>query len=86
MVAQAWPAGNGEMAGLIRRRDWRPTVLGPIEAWPQSLRTTVDIVLASGLPMVALYGPDLLQIYNDRYRDLMGARHPGGLGQPTRDC
>ncbi len=86
MTARAWPAGNGEMARLIRQHDWRPTLLGPLEAWPQSLRTTVDIVLASGFPMVALCGPDLIQIYNDRYRDLMGPRHPGGLGQPTRDC
>jgi light-regulated signal transduction histidine kinase (bacteriophytochrome) len=33
-----------------------------------------------------LWGSDRVQIYNDAYCDLMGNRHPGGLGQPARDC
>ena len=36
--------------------------------------------------MIVLWGPALIQIYNDAYRDLMGDKHPGGLGQPTREC
>jgi hypothetical protein len=36
--------------------------------------------------MVVLSGPELVQIYNDAYAKLMGARHPGGLGQPNRLC
>lgn len=74
------------MAALVRIHDWAATPLGPIERWPQSLRTTVDLVLAGGFPMAALWGPDLVQIYNDAYRALMGVKHPAGLGQPTRDC
>ncbi len=35
--------------------------------------------------MVALWGSDLIQIYNDGYRALMGDKHPGGLGRPTRE-
>jgi hypothetical protein len=31
--------GTGEMAQLIRNTDWSRIPLGPIEAWPQSLRT-----------------------------------------------
>jgi PAS domain S-box-containing protein len=71
---------------LIRERDWANTPLGPIEGWPQSLRTTVDIILASGFPTVARWGPDLVQIYNDGYRVIMADKHPTGLGQPVRDC
>jgi PAS domain S-box-containing protein len=36
--------------------------------------------------MVVLWGPELIQIYNDGYLALMGAKHPAGLGQPTQEC
>ena len=36
--------------------------------------------------MIVLWGNDLVQIYNDAYRELMGNKHPAGLGQPTQDC
>ncbi len=57
-----------------------------MEGWSPALRAIADLVLASGFPMIALWGPDLIQIYNDGYRDLMGRKHPAGLGQPTREC
>lgn len=50
------------------------------------MRTAVDIIIASGFPSIALWGPELIQIYNDRYRDLMGIKHPAGLAQPTSVC
>ncbi|AWN38919.1 histidine kinase [Methylobacterium radiodurans] len=74
------------MAGLIRRHDWAATPVGPIEAWPQSLKVIVDLLLPCSFAMVALWGPHLIQIYNDAYRDLMGAKHPGGLGQSASEC
>ncbi|MFT4040378.1 MAG: PAS domain S-box protein [Thermomicrobiales bacterium] len=83
---QPWPQGDSEMARRIREHDWAVTPLGPAAAWPQSLRTVVELVVASGFPMIALWGPDLIQLYNDGYRDVMGRKHPEGLGQPTRDC
>lgn len=43
--------GPGEMAGLVRAKDWSATPLGPIEHWPQSLRTTVGLCLASNFPI-----------------------------------
>ncbi|MEZ0172611.1 PAS domain S-box protein [Microvirga sp. TS319] len=81
-----WPAGTGEMAERIRDYDWASTPLGPIEAWPQSLKTTVDLLLSGAFPMVALWGPQLIQVYNDGYRDLKGAEHPQGLGQAACEC
>ena len=74
------------MARLVREHDWAATPLGPIESWPQSLKTVVDVLLASEFPMVALWGPELVQIYNDGYRQIMAGKHPKGLGQPTREC
>jgi signal transduction histidine kinase len=79
-------AGPGEMRRRVRELDWARTPIGPIERWPAALRTAVDIVLGSGFPQVVLWGPDLVQIYNDGYRDLIGTRHPAALGQPMREC
>lgn len=66
--------------------DWSATPLGPVEFWPASLRTVASLVVASPSPMIVLWGPELVQIYNDGYRDVMGAKHPAGLGQSTRKC
>lgn len=71
------------MARRIREHDWAATPLGPIDEWPQSLRSTVELLVAHGFPMVALWGPDLVQIYNDGYRVIMADKHPAGLGQPA---
>ncbi len=85
LAAELFP-GGGELGELVRGRDWSATPLGPVARWPQSLRTAVGIVLYSDFPMIVLWGPSLVQIYNDAYRLLMGAKHPGGLGQGNREC
>ncbi|AWI88892.1 histidine kinase [Methylobacterium sp. DM1] len=77
---------HGEMAGRIRAYDWTSTTLGAAETWPPSLKATISLLLGCGFPMIALWGPNLIQVYNDGYRDLMGLKHPAGLGQPTRAC
>jgi PAS domain S-box-containing protein len=82
----SWPRGLGEMARLVRTHDWAVTPLGAIGTWPQCLRTTVDLLLPSGFPMVVLWGPKLIQIYNDAYREIMDQKHPVGLGQATAEC
>jgi signal transduction histidine kinase len=74
-------SGGGEMAELIRSTDWSKTPLGPIEAWPQSLRTTVSLALASNFPINIIWGPGHSQIYNDGYRVMCGAAHPKALGE-----
>jgi signal transduction histidine kinase len=78
---------GGEMAALVRAFDWSTTPLGPLEAWPNSLRTTVGILLHSRHPMFLWWGPELVQIYNDAYRPSFGeGKHPAALGQRGRDC
>ena len=69
------------MAALIRATDWSQTPLGPIEAWPQSLRTTVSLCLASNFPINIIWGPEHNQIYNDGYRVVCGDAHPTALGE-----
>ena len=72
--------GSGEMADLIRSRNWTDTPLGPIESWPQSLRTTVSLCLGSNFPIDIVWGPQHTQIYNDGYRVVCGEGHPAFLG------
>ncbi len=79
-------AGPGEMVALCREKDWATTPLGPVETWPQSLQTAATLTLASGLPTMLLWGPDLTQIYNDPVAPILGSRHPGALGAPAREC
>lgn len=64
----------------MRDFDWSKTNLGPIASWPQSLRTAVDLALASPVPIVMLFGPDGIMIYNDAYSVFAGGRHPSLLG------
>jgi PAS domain S-box-containing protein len=70
------------MAELIVATDWSVTPLGPIETWPQSLRTTVSLCLASNFPINIIWGPEHNQIYNDGYRVVCGEAHPKALGEP----
>ncbi|WP_296905336.1 ATP-binding protein [Polaromonas sp.] len=66
--------------------DWSATPLGPVEGWPQSLRTTVSICLASDLPICIIWGPGLVQLYNDAYRVICGNKHPRSMGQNFSEC
>ena len=86
ITALTWVAGGGEMGKLVRSMDWSQTPLGPIDSWPQSLRTTVNICLASDLPICIIWGPGLVQIYNDGYREICGGKHPHSMGQNFPQC
>jgi PAS domain S-box-containing protein len=84
-AAQVFPE-SGDLGRLCRAKDWGNTPLGRVDGWPHSLRTVAGLVVACPFPMIVLWGRELVQIYNDGYRDVMGAKHPAGLGQPTREC
>ncbi len=81
-----WLIGGGEMGRLIRSMDWSKTPLGPIESWPQSLRSAISILLPSRAQIVLFWGHDLIALYNDAYRPVFGAKHPWALGRPAREC
>ena len=80
--ANQFLTGGGEMGALIRAKDWSQTPVGDPETWPQSLRTTLSIILNSRFPMFLWWGPDLLCFYNDAYRPSLGrnGKHPYILG------
>jgi PAS domain S-box-containing protein len=78
-------AGNGEMATRMRTLDWSTTALGPVEQWPQALRTCVRLMLGSNYPMTIMWGPDLAYLYNDANVPVVGSKHPWALGGRCRE-
>lgn len=74
------------MARRIRAHDWAATPLGPLAAWPQSLRTAVDVCLGSTFPSALLWGAELTILHNDAYVPVLGAAFPGALGHPAPDA
>ena len=81
-----WLTGGGEAGEIIRSKDWSKTPLGPIEEWPQSLRTAVSLCLSSTFPILIAWGPEDIQIYNDAYRPICGPKHPEAIGQNFKIC
>src|SRR5215471_16865657 len=75
----------GEMARRIREMDWSLTALGSSATWPQSLRLSVAMILASSFPMAIRWGPELILIYNDAHRPILRDKHPEALGRPLRE-
>lgn len=86
-IAPQWQflQGGGEMGALTRAYPWDDTSIGSPTHWPQSLRTTISIVLNSCFPMFLFWGPELLCFYNDAYRPSLGnnGKHPNALGKPA---
>jgi PAS domain S-box-containing protein len=79
-------AGGGEMGGRMREMDWSKTPVGPPEHWPQSLRSTVSMLLPSKAQIILFWGPECVVFYNDAYRPVFGGKHPQALGLPGREA
>ncbi|MEH6458814.1 ATP-binding protein [Chitinimonas sp. JJ19] len=74
------------MRELVQQMDWSRTPLGAMAHWPQSLQTLAELCLASRFPSVIFWGEERVQLYNDAYRVILGAKHPAALGQRAADC
>ena len=78
---------GGTCGALARAVNWSATALGSPTEWPQSLKTTVAMLLHSRHPMFLWWGDDLIQIYNDAYLPSFGeGKHPKAMGQRGEDC
>lgn len=75
-----WLQSYGEMAAQVRRYDWASTSIGPLEQWPDVLKTTVALSLASHFPKAIVWGPDLITLYNDAFMAILGNK-PDALGR-----
>jgi signal transduction histidine kinase len=78
-------AGGREMGARIRSFDWSSTPLGPLSVWPSTLREAVSICLRSRFQLAIYWGPQLVLLYNDAERDVLGAMHPHALGRPAAE-
>src|SRR3546814_1185688 len=75
-----WLQSYGEMAERVRGDDWEASPLGPPKQWPDVLKTTVALSLASHFPQAIVWGPDLITFYNDAFVPILGNK-PQALGR-----
>jgi len=81
-----WLAGGGTLTRLIQEYDWSKTPLGPVASWPQSLKTSVNLILNSQHPMWLGWGPAATFLYNEAYiQVLSSAKHPWAMGRPASE-
>lgn len=85
LLASLFP-GDGDVASLARATDWASTPLGPPDSWGPELCAAIRTVLPSKVPMLLWWGEDLVQVYNDAYRQFLGSKHPAAMGQPAAEC
>ncbi len=76
--------GGGELGARMRAMDWAATPLGPVANWPLSLKTCVRIVLTSRQPMFVWWGDELINLYNDAYKSILGGKHPEAFAAPAQ--
>lgn len=71
---------------LLNDYDWTANPLGPIPAWPESLRGAVRVMMISTTPMAMMIGEAGILVYNNAYADFAGARHPKIFGMPASEA
>ncbi|MCF4997984.1 response regulator [Pseudomonas syringae] len=79
-----WLQNGTEMANRIRHHDWDNTSLGPLADWPDVLKTTVSLTLASRFPQAIVWGCELITLYNDAFLPILGNK-PEALGRAFSD-
>jgi signal transduction histidine kinase len=84
-ASATWLAGGGEMGARMRALDWANSPLGPLDAWPQSLRSAVSICIGSRFPIVLYWGERRVVLYNDAYAEILGQKHLWALGRPCQE-
>ncbi len=70
------------MLERIRAFDWAASPVGPIDDWPEDLRSAVRMALLSASCMAVLIGREGVLVHNDAMRDLFGDQYDRALGQP----
>lgn len=76
---------GGRCGKLIRSKNWQKTPLGLPEIWPAGLKTAVSVCLNAPLPIMVIWGDDLVMIYNDACAAILGTHHPMAIGRPLRE-
>lgn len=77
--------GAGPLAKEYAAVDWASTPLGLPQDWAPELRAALGTVWATRFAVTLLWGPELVLLYNEPYTELMGEKHPAGLGRPCAE-
>ncbi|SFL55140.1 ATP-binding protein [Geodermatophilus ruber] len=83
-VGELFP-GDGPVSRHLRSVDWTTNPLGPPAAWPEELVAAVRTVFSSRRPVIIMWGPEALQLYNDPVVELLGDKHPEALTRPAEE-
>lgn len=77
----------GKIGQLIQNKDWLLTGMGTPEAWPQSLLSSLGVILNSCTPMLLFWGPNNICFYNKEYLSLINNQKgfSAKLGMPGND-
>ncbi len=76
-----WLKGDEQMVERIRAYNWAASPLGPIEHWPDVLKTTVALTLGSSFPQAIIWGESLTTLHNQAFNQILGNK-PSALGRP----
>ncbi len=74
------------MGERMRGFDWSRTPLGPVQGWPERLKTSAHLMLAADRPMFVCWGEDLIALCNDSCRPLIGKDAWSSLGRPVQSA
>ena len=75
---------RGELAQLVRQKDWSTTPLGAVEHWPERLKNALALCLDSKFATFVWWGSECTTLYNDAAIPHLRGRHPAALGMPAR--
>src|SRR5690349_7892161 len=81
---QDFLSGGGEAGQIIRSIDWSTTPIGIPATWPQSLQTTIRILLQSHVPMFIAWGPSGTVFFNDVCQPLIEGQSAKAMGHPVQ--
>lgn len=65
---------ESDSAALIKTYNWEQNSLGKPENWPIQLKTSVQLMLASHFPKAIVWGSDYITLYNDAFKNILGAK------------
>ena len=71
------------MAAAMREIPWAATSLGPLHAWPQSLKTLVGVMLATRQPMFIIWGSQRTWLHNDAFLPILADQYSHAVGRPA---
>jgi hypothetical protein len=86
VIARELFSGDGKIRAAFRSHNWSGTAIGDQSTWSPALRSSLLHILWSAFPNMVLWGPELVQLFNEPYLDLVGDLRAGGLGMPAREA